>query len=119
MNQQKFMSKRVQEKIQKDREERLGQTIYNTFGTLAKIVEYNNSTNVVVEFQDEYKYRITTTYSYFQKGWLSNPFDKEVCGIAYMGLNTWAKRNGEVNKIHDVWIQMIRRCYDENTQNNK
>lgn len=116
MGRKGFIPQHTQDKMQKDKEERLGQTIYNTFGTLAKIVEYNGLTNIVVEFQDEYKYRITTTYSYFQKGWLPNPFDKEVCGVAYMGLGTWAKRNGEVNKIHDVWIQMIRRCYDKNTQ---
>jgi hypothetical protein len=33
-----------------------------------------------------------------------------------MGEGTWAKSKGRVNKIHDIWIQMIRRCYDEKAQ---
>lgn len=68
MGRKGFIPIKTQEKMLRDKQERLGQTTYNTFGTLAKIVEYNSSTNVVVEFQDEYKYRITTTYNYFQKG---------------------------------------------------
>ena len=38
--------------------ERLGQIQYNNKGTLMKIVEYNNSRNVIVEFQDEYKIKV-------------------------------------------------------------
>ena len=38
--------------------ERLGQIQYNNKGTLMKIVEYNNSRNMIVEFQDEYKIKV-------------------------------------------------------------
>ena len=37
------------------RTNRLGEENYNKYGTLMKIIEYNRSDNIVVEFQDEYK----------------------------------------------------------------
>ena len=45
MGRKGFIPIKTQEKMLRDKQERLGQTTYNTFGTLAKIVEYNGSTN--------------------------------------------------------------------------
>lgn len=38
-------------------EKRLGQENYNNQNCLMKIVEYKNYDNIVVEFQDDYKYK--------------------------------------------------------------
>ena len=38
----------------------------NNQGCLMKIVEYNNSSNIIIEFQDEYKYRVKTIYGNFK-----------------------------------------------------
>lgn len=40
--------------------DRLGQEKLNNQGSLMKIVEYNNSSDIVVEFQDDYKARVST-----------------------------------------------------------
>lgn len=43
-----------QEKLEKARNERLGEINKNTFGTKMKIIEYNGNSKMIVEFQDEY-----------------------------------------------------------------
>ena len=42
--------------------DRTGEMSKNTFGTEMRIVKYNNSREVIVQFQDKYKYEVNTTY---------------------------------------------------------
>lgn len=56
------------------RDERLGEERINYQGCVMKIVEYNTSTDLVAEFQDEYRYRAHTNYRDFKKGKLYNKF---------------------------------------------
>lgn len=89
------------------KEERLGSENYNLHGTLMKIIEYNHANDVVVEFQDKYKYRKKCSYKDFKKGSVKNPYDKTTCGVGYLG------KDGEYNKtFYDIWRHMIQRCYD-------
>ena len=44
----------------------IGEENCNNFGTLMKIVEYINSGDITVEFQDEYKFRKKTQYINFK-----------------------------------------------------
>lgn len=55
-----------------NREERLGEEAYSNSGELMKIVEYNNSKNIIVEFQDENKHRVKTSYGHFLGGEVKN-----------------------------------------------
>ena len=41
-----------------------------------KIVEYVSADNILVEFQDDYKYRKRTIYQNFKIGQIKNPYDK-------------------------------------------
>lgn len=59
------------------REKREGCEKYNNKGELMKIVQYNNSNNVIVEFQDSFKKTIETDWECFEKGRVRNPIDKE------------------------------------------
>ena len=65
--------------------ERVGEVSYTSYGTPAIIKEYINSHKILVQFQDDYKYEYYTTYNYFIKGSLENPYDKTVYGIGYIG----------------------------------
>ena len=77
-----------------------------------KIVEYQNSENIVVEFQDEYKFRKKTTYSNYNKGQIKNPYDKTVYGIGYVGEGEFlTKRNNRPTREYTCWIHMLERCY--------
>lgn len=51
------------------RQERLGQRIKNMQGLWVEIIEYHNSTNMTVRFEDG-TIRHNVTWYYFQKGWV-------------------------------------------------
>ena len=50
-----------------------------------KIVEYNRHDDIIVEFQDEHKYRKKANYINFKTGSIKNPYDKTVYGVAWIG----------------------------------
>ena len=57
---------------------RLGEVRKNSYGTEMIIVEYNGYENTVVEFQDEHRARVHTTYGNFIRSQVRNPYDKTV-----------------------------------------
>ena len=91
--------------------ERLGEENYNKYGTLMKIIEYIDTHNIVVEFQDEYKVRVHTEYRAFTRGGVNNPYDKTVCNIGYLGEGKY--KYNQYSHIYTLWLGMIRRCYSE------
>ena len=87
--------------------DRTGEIGYNNYGTKMVIVQYIDNKKAIIEFQDEYKYKTATSYSCFAKGNVSNPYDKTVFNIGYLG-------EGEIDKnIYSVWSSMIKRCYTQ------
>ena len=94
--------------------ERMGETKVNRYGTPMKIIKYNSSSDVIVEFQDEHKFKTKTTYSNFNRETIINPYDKSVCDIGYIGEGKYSyQSNGEVNTVYDIWKNMLRRCYSD------
>lgn len=89
------------------RDERLGQIYINRHGTSYIVVEYNNTTSVVVEFMDEHKCRVHTNFYCVERGWVRNPFDKTVYGIGCYGV-VEAKN---VRREYTLWSDMLKRCY--------
>lgn len=99
--------------IEKQKQERLGEENKNKFGTLMKIIEYNNATNIIVEFQDEHRYKILTRYSDFKNGNVKNPYDKSVYNIGYLGEGKYkVSENRKITKQYNVWSNVLQRCYD-------
>lgn len=92
---------------------RLGEEKDNHQGCKMKIVEYNNSHNVVVEFQDEYGFKANTTYQNFIKGEIKNPYFPDVFGVAMIGSKYPSRINGVKTKEYKTWISMFQRCYDD------
>ena len=60
--------------------DRTGEVSYTKYGTKATIIQYINNKKVLVEFDDDYKYRYYTTYINFTHGRLTNPYDKSIYG---------------------------------------
>ena len=101
--------------------DKTGETNISNEGCLMKIVEYNNILDIIVEFQDEHKYRVHAQYKAFKNGQCKNPFYPSVYGYGYLGtdkesnvpkmsefkdgkrINTW-----EYNK----WQKMLQRYFD-------
>lgn len=96
------------------KEQRLGEISSNKFGTPMKIIDYKNSANVTIEFQDKFKYKITTTYNNFKRKVIKNPYDKTVCGVGYIGEGDYlTKRNHKPTVQYTDWSHIIIRCYKE------
>lgn len=93
--------------------DRTGEENYNAYGTLMRIVEYKNNRNIVIEFQDEHKAKVPTTYQNFKDGSIKNPYHKSIYGVGYIGegkYKTW--ENGKDTVTYKTWQNMLKRCYD-------
>ena len=101
--------------------DRIGKTNISNEGCFMKIVEYNRKDDIIVEFQDKYKYRAHTSYQHFKKGNCKNPFHPSVYKHGYLGID----KNGNVSKAQEIkngkwrdtweynkWKGMLQRCYD-------
>ena len=93
---------------------RIGETRLNKHGTLMKAIVYNSCLDVVVEFQDEHKAKVHTTYTSFNKGQVKNPYDKTVYDIGCLGLGSYQTNiDCKKAKAYKTWHDMIGRCYEE------
>ena len=101
--------------------DRTGETNVSNEGCVMKIVEYNSTLDIVIEFQDEHKYRVHTSYQAFKKGKCKNPFFASVYGHGYLGID----KEGNVPKTKEFkdgkyvtaweylkWKSMLQRCFD-------
>ena len=108
--------------------DRTGETSLSNEGCVMKIAEYNNYNDIIVEFQDAYKYRLHTKYVNFQNGKCKNPFFASVFGHGYLGTD----KNGDVSKTYESkdgksvhtweyhkWQSMLRRCFDNKLKEKK
>lgn len=91
---------------------RIGEETYNNKGCLMKIIEYNNFNDITVEFQDEYKARIHTSYNAFIRKQVKNPYYPSIYGVGMLGIKYPSTINGKVTKEYSVWRTMLRRCFD-------
>ena len=88
----------------------------NQNGCIMKIVEYTNNRNIVVEFQDEYKATVKTSYGNFKRGIVRNPYYPTVCGVGISGNKYPIMENNKPVKEYSVWRRMLERCFDETTK---
>ena len=54
--------------------DRTGETNISNEGCVMKIVEYNNCDDIIIQFEDKYKYRVHAQYGNFKNGVCKNPF---------------------------------------------
>lgn len=92
---------------------RIGESKYNNQGCLMKIVEDNSGSDIVVEFQDEYKHRKHTQYCNFKSGSIKNPYYPSVYGIGITGNKYPRSINCKITREYDTWIHILQRSYDD------
>lgn len=97
--------------------ERIGLETYNNQGSLMKIVEYNNASDLTIEFQDEYKTQIKTIWCAFKAGEIKNPYYPSVCGVGIVGNKYKTYIDGRNIKEYIIWNSMIQRCYSKKEKN--
>lgn len=95
---------------------RIGETSINHQGCLMKIIEYVNSNDIIVEFQDDYKGRVHTHRWSFLKGNVKNPYYPMVLGVGMLGSKYPSKINNKETKEYNLWKSMLYRCFDKNTK---
>ena len=77
--------------------DRTGEVGISNEGCVMKIVEYNNANDIIVEFEDEHKYRLHAQYKDFKNGKCKNPFFPSAYGHGYLGVD----KNGNVPKTKE------------------
>ena len=108
--------------------DRTGETNVSKEGCVVKIVEYNNCDDIIVEFQDEHRYRVHTGYVNFKNGKCKNPYFASVLGHGYLGVD----KEGNVPKTREFkdgksvrtqeykkWQNMLQRCFDNKLKEKK
>lgn len=101
--------------------DRTGEVGISNEGCAMKIIEYNNARDIIIQFEDVYKYRLHTSYRHFKEGECKNPFSPSVYGYSYLGVD----KNGNVPKTKELkdgkwvttweynkWQNMLQRCFD-------
>lgn len=78
-----------------------------------KIVEYNSATNIIVEFQDEYKIKVNSIYANFKSGSIKNPYYPSVYEVGIIGTKYPRSVNCRNIKEYEAWRCILRRCYDD------
>ena len=92
--------------------QRIGEVMTNSYNETFKVIEYNTDRNIIVEFQDEFKGKVKTTYSNAKAGVVRNPYRKSVFGVGYLGEGEYrAARNNR--KMYNCWMHMLERCYSD------
>lgn len=96
------------------RKEREGKETINHQGCQMKIVQYHNTKNVIVQFNNNPNQTVKTSYDNFIKGKTENPFIPTRYGIGITGI-----RNIYKEKEYQTWYGMIQRCYSQNRKNRR
>lgn len=92
--------------------ERIGVEKLNNQGCLMKVIAYKNSENVLVEFQDKYKYKTNCIWGNFIKGSVKNLYYPTVYGVGITGNKYPTKDdNGKDAKEYKAWASMLHRSY--------
>lgn len=85
-----------------------------------KIIKYNSYSDVLVEFQDEWKYRTTTTWQKVKNGSLKNPYTPNIYG-GIMGTNKDIHEKDTFcisrSKEFVWWYNILIRCCDNKFKN--
>lgn len=92
---------------------RIGEERLNNQGCLMKIVEDNGYADIVVEFQDEYRYRTHAIYGNYLKGEVKNLYHPYVFGIGMIGSKYPSRINSIKTREYKAWVAMLNRCTDE------
>lgn len=83
-----------------------------------KLVEYTNYKNIVIEFLDSYKHRVSSSYTEFKDGTIKNPYYPSYFGAGYRGCGEYQMYDKRYTlKVTQCWCDMLDRCYGKTHKN--
>jgi len=95
------------------RSERIGLERLNKQKDLMRIIEYYDTDNIIVEFQDKYRAKVHTSYRHFKNGNVKNPYCPSVLGVGIIGNKYPCSVNRKVTKEYALWQNVLCRSYSE------
>lgn len=93
---------------------RVGTVNYNTYNSEMEVTHYRGANDIIVKFKDNGN-SVHTTWNNFKKGTVRNPYDKSLCGIAYVGQGNYTSSD---DFLYKKWASMINRVYGNKIQIN-
>ena len=75
-----------------------------------KIVEYNNKTNVKIQFINT-GYEAVLELGNIRKGEVKDRLSPSVYGLGIVGTKYQIRVNGTLTKEYELWSEMLKRCY--------
>ena len=87
----------------------IGDVYTASCGTEAVVIEYENRLKVLVEFQDEVRFRKYFTARNIRQGELKNPYAPVIYGIAYYGMldSKTVKDKSTYKRCYRTWQNML------------
>ena len=77
-----------------------------------KIVKYNNSTNVEIQFLNT-GFETTVELGSIRNGYVKDPYAPSVFGVGVSGTKYPSRVNGVQTKEYVLWQSMLKRCYSD------
>lgn len=98
--------------------DRLGLIKENNNGTQMKIIKVLPDDRLIIQFQDEYKFKKDIHWNNFKSGNVKNPFYISVLGKGYIGNGKYLTKNSKGIRTveYSMWTSMMDRCYGEREQ---
>ena len=79
-----------------------------------KIIKYNDSYNVEIQFLKT-GYEMVAQLGHIRNGKVKDPYSPSVYSIGIVGTKYPSTINGVLTKEYDLWQNMLRRCYSDDT----
>ena len=80
-----------------------------------KIVKYNNSTNVEIQFVTT-GYEMVARLNHIRNGDVKDPYTPSVYGVGIIGAKYPVSEGGIDTKEYKLWCNMLKRCYSDTYQ---
>ena len=95
---------------------RLNEENINSQNIKMKIIEYNSSQDIKVEFEDGYIKKCL--YHDFKKGKVKNPYYKYLYNRGYLGEAKTTDGKGNPLRAYQIWQHIFERCYSDEFHKN-
>lgn len=90
---------------------KVGDVFINSQGYEFEVVEYTSCSNVLVQFNEPFKYKTRAHSSAIFKGFVKNKYHPTLHGVGFIGDGLYTYK---VHKeAYTTWVNMLQRCYSE------
>ena len=81
-----------------------------------KVLKYNDAKDVEIQFVNT-GFETIATLGNIKNGYVKDPYLPSVCGVGILGTKYPPSINGVKTKEHELWQNMLQRCYSGNSKN--